>query len=80
MGRGWGGDEDGEISLRATWDQGGRDPITSRRVSKKVKENGREAKGNQKREAKQGDCAIICCQSMCMYKIIACNCLNVECN
>ncbi len=30
----WGGDGDGEISLRATWDQGGRDPITSRRVSK----------------------------------------------
>jgi hypothetical protein len=30
----WGGDGDGEISLRATWDQGGRDPITQRRVSK----------------------------------------------
>ncbi len=30
----WGGDGDGEISLRATWDQGGRDPITPRRVSK----------------------------------------------
>jgi hypothetical protein len=30
----WGGDGDGEISLPAAWDQGGRDPITSRRVSK----------------------------------------------
>ncbi len=32
----WGGDGDGdgEISLRATWNQGGRDPITARRVSK----------------------------------------------
>ncbi len=30
----WGGDGNGEISLRATWDQGGRDPITPRRVSK----------------------------------------------
>jgi hypothetical protein len=30
----WGGDGDGEISLRATWDQGGWDPITARRVSK----------------------------------------------
>ncbi len=34
MGRGWGGDGNGEISLRATWDQGGWDPITARRVSK----------------------------------------------
>jgi hypothetical protein len=30
----WGGDGDGEISLRATWAQGGWDPITERRVSK----------------------------------------------
>jgi hypothetical protein len=30
MGRGW----RGEISLRAAWDQGGQDPLTSRRVSK----------------------------------------------
>ncbi len=29
-----GGVGKGEISLRATWDQGGRDPITQRRVSK----------------------------------------------
>jgi hypothetical protein len=28
MGREWGGDEKGEISLRATWDQGEQDRIT----------------------------------------------------
>jgi hypothetical protein len=31
----WGGDGNGEISLPATWDQGGRDPITARRVPSK---------------------------------------------
>jgi hypothetical protein len=30
----WGGDGNGEISLRATWNQGGQDPITARRDSK----------------------------------------------
>jgi hypothetical protein len=58
----WGGDGNGEISLRATWDQGGRDPITSRRISKYVKGNGREAKGNQKGEEKnkgsRHDCVV----------------------
>jgi hypothetical protein len=34
MGRDWGGVEKGEVSLQATWDQGGRDPITPRKVSK----------------------------------------------
>jgi hypothetical protein len=34
MGREWGGDGKGEVSLRVTWGQGGRDPITPRRVSK----------------------------------------------
>ncbi len=34
-GEGLGGDGSGEISLRATWDQGGRDPITARRVPSK---------------------------------------------
>jgi hypothetical protein len=28
MGRGWGEDEKGEVSLRATWDQGGQGRIT----------------------------------------------------
>ncbi len=30
MGKGWGGDEKGEVSLRATWDQGGQDRFTPR--------------------------------------------------
>ncbi len=29
------GDENGEISLQATWDRGGQDPITARRVPSK---------------------------------------------
>jgi hypothetical protein len=28
MGSIWGGDGNGEISLRVTWDRGGQDPIT----------------------------------------------------
>ncbi len=35
MGREWGRDGNGEISLRAAWDQGGWDPITARRVPSK---------------------------------------------
>ncbi len=35
LGREWGGDGNGEFSLRATWDQGGQDPITARRVPSK---------------------------------------------
>jgi hypothetical protein len=31
---GWGGVEKREVSSRVTWDQGGRDPITPRRISK----------------------------------------------
>ncbi len=50
----WGGVEEGEVSLRVTWDQGGRDPITPRRVSKLVKGNGREAKGNWQGEQTRG--------------------------
>jgi hypothetical protein len=34
-GREFGGVEEGEVSLRVTWDQGGRDPITPRRVPSK---------------------------------------------
>jgi hypothetical protein len=34
-GEGIRGDGSGEISLRATWDQGGWDPITARRVPSK---------------------------------------------
>jgi hypothetical protein len=55
----WGGDGKGEVSLRATWSQGGQDLITPKegfQVSK------RELKGklNKKlaRGIKKGDCAI----------------------
>ncbi len=34
MGREWGGVEKGEVSLRVNLDQGGRDPVKPRRVSK----------------------------------------------
>ncbi len=34
MGREWGGDGKGKVSLQVTWGQGGRDPTTPRRVSK----------------------------------------------
>jgi hypothetical protein len=50
MGREWGGDEKGEVSLRVTWGQGGRDRITPKegfQVSK------REWKGS-KRESARG--------------------------
>ncbi len=32
-GKGWGGDEKGEVSLQATWDQGGQDHFTSKEGS-----------------------------------------------
>jgi hypothetical protein len=41
MGRGWGGDGEGEISSRATWGQGGQDRITPKegfQVSKREME------------------------------------------
>jgi hypothetical protein len=43
MGREWGGDEEGEVSLRATWGQSGQDRITPKeglQVSKKEMEGG----------------------------------------
>jgi hypothetical protein len=78
---GWGGngegDGNGEISLRATWDQGGRDPITPRRVSKKVKGNGREVKKESARGSKNK--GIVPCYVVNLY-ICHNNCLNVECS
>jgi hypothetical protein len=78
MGREWGGDEKGEISLRVTWGQGGRDRITPKegfQVGKK------EWKGKQqgisKGSKKQGDCAIIML-SICIH--VYNNCLNAECS
>jgi hypothetical protein len=43
MGREWGGDGKGEVSLRATWGQGGQDRITPKegfQVSKREMEGG----------------------------------------
>jgi hypothetical protein len=43
MGREWGGDGEEEVSLRATWGQGGRDRITPKegfQVSKREMEGG----------------------------------------
>jgi hypothetical protein len=49
---GWEGVEEGEVSLRVTCDQGGRDPITARRVSKQVKGNRKGSKGESARGSK----------------------------
>jgi hypothetical protein len=49
----WGGDGNGDISLRATWDQGGRDPITSRRVSKEAKGKWKGSKRESERGSKE---------------------------
>jgi hypothetical protein len=71
MGREWGGDGNGEISLRATWDQGGRDLITPRRVSKLVKGNGREVKEESARGSKtRGLCHVMLSIYIYMYIII----------
>ncbi len=71
----WGGngegDEKGEVSLRVTWGQGGRDRITPKegfQVSK------REWKGSKKDLArgvkkKKGIAPSLCCQSVYMYII-----------
>ncbi len=51
MGRDWGGFEEGEVSSRATWGQGGRDRTTQKegfQVSKRGLKG--ESKGNQQGE------------------------------
>jgi hypothetical protein len=77
MGRGWGWGDQFTSNLGPRWTG-----------SYHIKEGFQVSKGKWKRgkgesekgSKKQGDCAIIYCQSMCMYIIIACNRLNVECN
>jgi hypothetical protein len=74
MGREWGGDGEGEVSLRATWGQGGRDRITPKegfQISKREMEGGvtKTSKGS-----KREDCAITIL-STCVY--VYNNCLNV---
>jgi hypothetical protein len=63
-----GGNGEGEVSLRATWDQGGRDRTTQKegfQVSK------RETVRETSKGSKKGNCAInLYCQSMYMYIII----------
>jgi hypothetical protein len=49
MGREWGGDEKGEVSLRVTWGQGGRDCTTPKEGFQVGK---REWKGSNKKLAR----------------------------
>jgi hypothetical protein len=59
MGREWGGTGEGEVSFRATWDQGGQDRITPKegfQVSKKGTERGTNKE--LARGVKKGNCAI----------------------
>jgi hypothetical protein len=58
MGREWGGDEEGEVSLRGSWGQGGQDRITPKegfQVSER--EWKRELIRNWQGEQKEGYCA-----------------------
>jgi hypothetical protein len=59
MGRDWGGVEEGEVSSRATWGQGGRDRTTQRegfQVSERGNQRGikGESMGNHHGEEKMG--------------------------
>ncbi len=70
MGREWGGNGKGEVSLRAAWGRGGRGRITPKEgfhVSK------REWKGSQQdtsKGSKKGNCAIaLYCRSVYVYII-----------
>ncbi len=70
----WGGIGEGEVSLRATWGQGGRNSITPKegfQVSKREMEGELQitSKGS-----KRGNCAITIL-STCVY--VYNNCLNV---
>jgi hypothetical protein len=70
MGRDWGKFEEGEVSSRATWVQGGRDRTTQKegfQVSKRGLKG--ESKGNQQGK-KKGVCATLYCQSVYVYIII----------
>jgi hypothetical protein len=56
--REWGGDGEGEVSLRATWGQGGQERITPKerfQVSKKEMEGGVT---KNKQGGKKGNCTI----------------------
>jgi hypothetical protein len=70
-----GRDGDDEISLRATWDQGGQ--ILSQQGGFQVSKGGKkgEQKGNQQGENEQGERAT-CILSLNVYIIIVCECRN----
>jgi hypothetical protein len=64
MGRRWGGDEKGEVSLRAAWDQGGQGRITLKEGFQVSKGEQREVDGEWQGEQKTGNCAITCATYM----------------
>jgi hypothetical protein len=71
MGRDWGGVEEGEVSSRATWGQGGRDRTTLRegfQVSERGSEGG--IKGEPAREVKEGFAPYLYRQSVYVYIVI----------
>jgi hypothetical protein len=58
MGREWGGIGEGDVSLRATWGQGGRDRTTQEdefQVSKRDSRKEGISKGNWQRETSKGN-------------------------
>jgi hypothetical protein len=79
MGRKWGGN--GEVSLRATWDQGGRDRTTQEegfQVSKRDSGERGISKGNWQRGIAKGitrDCAMCLVSLACIC--VTCCCMNV---
>ncbi len=75
MGREWGGFEEGEVSSRAIWGQGGRDR-TTQKEGFQVSKGGVEERIQQgtSKGSKKGDCAITIL-SICIY--VYNNCLIV---
>jgi hypothetical protein len=66
----WGGNGEGDVSLRATWGQGGRDRITPKEGFQVSKGNGRGVNKEPARGVKKGNCAIaLYCQSVYVYII-----------
>ncbi len=73
MGKGWGGDEKGEVSLQVTWDQGGQGRITPKEGFQVSKGNKRGSQRRIARGAKRENCATICVMNcICVYN----NCLS----
>jgi hypothetical protein len=65
------GDGNREISFRATWDQGGQDPIAARWVPSRKRKGTKEEK--ERGSKKQGDCTTIALYSIFVYIMTACN-------